>query len=122
PRARPSSMARRTSCNSLTTSPAYRGRTPEWAERPGYSPATMASPTHGPVRLEELRVLDGPNLYFTRPAVKLTIAAPGLIGLYDERMAAVVVRGGLAGAHKGGSSTPVRVGDPGTDQRRRTGD
>ena len=29
------------------------------------------------VELVELRVLDGPNLYFTRPAVKLTVALPG---------------------------------------------
>jgi cyanophycin synthetase len=78
----------------------------------------MASRAAGPVRLEELRVLDGPNLYFTRPAVKLTLAAPGLIDLSDERMAAVAVRGGLDGTARKGS--PVRVGDPGTDQRRRT--
>jgi cyanophycin synthetase len=74
-------------------------------------------PAH--VRLEELRVLDGPNLYFTRPAVKLTLAVADLVELSEERMEAVAGRGGLAGAGKGGSSSPVRVGAAGSDQRRR---
>src|SRR5436190_24324346 len=90
PRARPSSVARRTSCNSLTTRPAYsRTERHQWAEAPGYSPATMPTDRPAPVRLDELRVLDGPNLYFTRPAVKLTLAVPRLIELSEERMAAV---------------------------------
>jgi hypothetical protein len=29
--------------------------------------------------LVELRVLDGANLYFPRPAIKLTLAVPGLL-------------------------------------------
>ena len=32
----------------------------------------------------ELRVLDGPNLYFPRPAVKLTMAVPGWLALSEE--------------------------------------
>ena len=32
-----------------------------------------------PVRIVELRVLDGPNLYFPRPAIKLTLAVPGWV-------------------------------------------
>jgi cyanophycin synthetase len=72
-----------------------------------------------PVRLDELRVLDGPNLYFTRPAVKLTLAVPGLIDLPAERMSAVVARSTLSGAGRRGSPIPVRLGGAGTDQRRR---
>ena len=34
----------------------------------------------------ELRVLDGPNLYFPRPAVKLTIAVPGWMRASDHRV------------------------------------
>jgi cyanophycin synthetase len=76
----------------------------------------MPTDRPAPVRLIELRVLDGPNLYFTRPAVKLTLAVPGLIELTEERMAAVMVRSGMAGA---GNPVLVRVGGAGTDQRRR---
>ena len=42
-----------------------------------------------PVRLAELRVLEGPNLYFTRPAIKLTLAVPGWLGATEARLAAV---------------------------------
>jgi cyanophycin synthetase len=39
--------------------------------------------------LVELRVLDGPNLYFPRPAIKLTLDVGGLLGLPEERAAAL---------------------------------
>jgi len=42
-----------------------------------------------PVRLVELRVLEGPNLYFTRPAVKVTLAVPGWLGAKGSRLATV---------------------------------
>jgi cyanophycin synthetase len=64
-----------------------------------------------PVRLAELRVLEGPNLYFTRPAVKLTLAVPGLMGSGEARLASI--------AH---SVELPRAGNPGrpqTEQRRR---
>src|ERR671914_1891571 len=38
--------------------------------------------------LVELRVLDGANLYFPRPAIKLTLEVPELLSLPEERAAA----------------------------------
>src|SRR2546426_11211710 len=68
------------------------------------------------VELVELRVLDGPNLYFTRPAVKLTIALPGWLGVSEDRVVSASERSGLPGS-KGRSR--VRPGLPGTEARRR---
>ena len=59
--------------------------------------------------LVELRVLDGPNLYFPRPAIKLTLDVAGLLGLPEERATAAAARVGLSGV----------PGRPGTEQRRR---
>jgi cyanophycin synthetase len=56
--------------------------------------------------LVELRVLDGPNLYFPRPAIRLTLDVAGLLGLPEEQAAALATRAGLPGA-------------PGSEQRRR---
>ena len=39
-----------------------------------------------PVEVREVRVLDGPNLYFARPAVKISLAVPGFLAL-DRRYA-----------------------------------
>jgi cyanophycin synthetase len=60
--------------------------------------------------LVELRVLDGPNLYFPRPAVKLTIAVGGWLDVPEERLETALERVGATG----------RPGRPGSDQRRRT--
>ena len=60
--------------------------------------------------LVELRVLDGPNLYFPRPAVKLTIAVGGWLEVPEERLAAALERVGATG----------QPGRAGSDQRRRT--
>jgi cyanophycin synthetase len=60
--------------------------------------------------LVELRVLDGPNLYFPRPAVKLTIAVGGWLEVPAERLETALERVGATG----------RPGRPGSDQRRRT--
>ena len=38
------------------------------------------------VEAVELRVLDGPNLYFTRPAIKLTLAMPGWLEMPASRV------------------------------------
>ncbi|MGH2528530.1 MAG: Mur ligase family protein [Actinomycetota bacterium] len=64
-----------------------------------------------PVRLVELRVLEGPNLYFTRPAVKVTLAVPGWLGAKDSRAASVAAALALP---SGGS--PGRAG---SEERRR---
>src|SRR6266498_1565246 len=55
----------------------------------------MASPDG--VELVELRVLDGPNLYFTRPAVKLTVALPGWLEASEDRVVSAAERSGLPG-------------------------
>jgi cyanophycin synthetase len=63
----------------------------------------------GGVTLVELRVLEGPNLYFPRPAIKLTLAVPAWLSLSEDRYAR------LAGRIGDGA----RVGRPGSEQRRR---
>jgi cyanophycin synthetase len=47
------------------------------------------------VELVELRVLDGPNLYFPRPAIKLTLAVPGWLHASEERVNRLAARMGL---------------------------
>lgn len=63
-----------------------------------------------PVRIVELRVLDGPNLYFPRPAVKLTLEVAGWLRAGDEKVAEIA------------RATGIRTIDPGareSDQRLR---
>ena len=55
-------------------------------------------------------MLDGPNLYFPRPAVKLTIAVGGWLDVPEERLETALERVGATG----------RPGRPDSDQRRRT--
>ena len=43
----------------------------------------------------ELRVLEGPNLYFTRPAIKLTLAVPGWLGVSEERLLTIAGKLGV---------------------------
>jgi cyanophycin synthetase len=63
------------------------------------------------VTVVELRVLDGPNLYFTRPAIKLTLGVAPWLTLPDERAQRLTWRAGF---------TPVATaGAPNSDQRRR---
>lgn len=57
----------------------------------------------------ELRVLEGPNLYFPRPAIKLTLAVGPWLAMPEERFARVTERAGANG----------RVGRAGSEQRRR---
>jgi cyanophycin synthetase len=63
------------------------------------------------VDLVELRVLDGPNLYFPRPAVKLTLAVPGWLRATEPRLARMAVDMGLPGR--------ARPGARNGEQRRR---
>jgi cyanophycin synthetase len=60
--------------------------------------------------LVELRVLDGPNLYFPRPAIKLTLAVAGWLSLPEDRVESALSRVSVRG----------RAGRPDSDQRRRT--
>ncbi|HYG72672.1 MAG TPA: Mur ligase family protein [Actinomycetota bacterium] len=66
----------------------------------------MPAPT---ATLVELRVLEGPNLYFPRPAIKLTIGVEPLLGFDERRFAAIAARLDDHG----------RPGSPGTEHRRR---
>jgi cyanophycin synthetase len=79
---------------------------------------TSTGPRREPVRLEELRVLDGPNLYFTRPAVKLTLAVPGWLDVSEERLSRIAAAAGIE-AGRSHSMLRFRPGAPGSDQRRR---
>jgi cyanophycin synthetase len=63
------------------------------------------------VRLVELRVLEGPNIYFPRPAIKLTLSVPGWLDLPEDRAAALANRVGLSGS--------ARQGPPRSGQRLR---
>ncbi|MEO7236349.1 MAG: tetratricopeptide repeat protein [Lapillicoccus sp.] len=63
-----------------------------------------------PVEVREVRVLDGPNLYFPRPAVKVSLALPGYLALDRRTAVRVAEHAGLRSA---------RPGKPGTAQRQR---
>jgi len=64
-----------------------------------------------PVRQVELRVLDGPNLYFPCPAIKLTVSVPGWLTASEERTERLANRAGLSAVAKPGAA--------GSEQRRR---
>jgi len=59
----------------------------------------------------ELRVLDGPNLYFTRPAIKLTLDVSPWLALAQARIERLTRRAAF--------SPSANSGQPGSDQRRR---
>src|SRR6266542_6779926 len=67
-----------------------------------------------PGRLVELRVLDGPNLYFTRPAIKLSMSLTALAAMPDERIARRAAEAGVQSSGPG-----LRPGPPGSGQRIR---
>jgi cyanophycin synthetase len=62
----------------------------------------------------ELRVLDGPNLFFPRPAVQLTLDVPWYLDAAEERVVALAKRLGVPGA-----PDRARPGPPGSDRRGR---
>ncbi|HVF08528.1 MAG TPA: Mur ligase family protein, partial [Actinomycetota bacterium] len=63
------------------------------------------------VEIIELRVLDGPNLYFPRPAVKLSLAVPGWLRATEPRLARMATDMQLSGRAQPGSRS--------SEQRRR---
>jgi cyanophycin synthetase len=63
------------------------------------------------VTVVELRVLDGPNLYFTRPAIKLTLRVSPWLALSEERVEQLARRAGFNPASHPGAA--------GSEQRRR---
>src|SRR5437763_15221057 len=64
--------------------------------------------------IAELRVLDGPNLFFPRPAVQLTLGVPWYLDATEERMLSVADRLGVPGG-----PARSRPGPPGSDRRLR---
>ena len=68
-----------------------------------------------PVEIAEVRVLDGPNLYFTRPAVKVTLDVPGWLSAPEAKVEAAAKRVGLPASQ----SSPAQPGPPRTEQRMR---
>ncbi|MFL6150794.1 MAG: tetratricopeptide repeat protein [Ornithinibacter sp.] len=60
------------------------------------------------VTTREVRLLEGPNLYFTRPAVKVTLALPGYLDATDDALRAIKDAAGRRGS----------VGAPGSEQRQ----
>jgi len=65
--------------------------------------------------LVELRVLDGPNLYFPRPAIKLTLDVSELLALPEAEVAAIAARAALPGfaGEPGSSAGTAAPGGPG---------
>ncbi len=61
------------------------------------------------VEVRELRVLEGPNRYFPRPALKLTLGIGGLASMPEARFARLLER----------TSSNGHAGRPGSEQRRR---
>lgn len=70
---------------------------------------TAAAP---PVQAIEIRALDGPNLYFPRPAIKLTLDAPAWMRATEDRFSRLTAPLGP------GTRSPA--GAPNSEQRRRT--
>ena len=66
--------------------------------------------TPAPVTVTEVRVLEGPNLYFARPAIKIIIDCPGYLSADERTLRAIGMRLGMRG---------VRPGAPDSGQRQR---
>jgi cyanophycin synthetase len=62
------------------------------------------------VTVTEVRVLEGPNLYFNRPAIKIIADCPGYLRADERTMRAIAARLGLRS---------VRPGAPDSEQRQR---
>lgn len=85
--------------STLTTAPAAGGQS-----APDEPPAE-ARPA---VRVGEVRVLDGPNLYFSRPAIKVILHLPGYLELSRTEAEALAHRLGLRSARPGKRGTALR--------------
>ena len=62
------------------------------------------------VTVAEVRVLEGPNLYFAKPAIKVSLELPGYLAAEERHLADLARRAGLRGS---------RPGQPGSEQRQR---
>ena len=61
-----------------------------------------------PVRVDEVRVLDGPNLYFSRPAIKVILHLPGYLDLKRTQAEVLARRLGMRSARPGRRGTALR--------------
>lgn len=64
-------------------------------------------------------MLDGPNIYFTRPAVKLTLSVPQWLEGSEDEAASAAARAGMSGSELESAAGRLRPGLPGTEHRRR---
>ncbi len=71
------------------------------------STTTDAETAH-PVRVDEVRVLEGPNLYFARPAIKVSLHLPGYLGLKRTEAEALARRLGMRSVRPGRRGTALR--------------
>ena len=60
------------------------------------------------VRVDEVRVLDGPNLYFARPTIKVILHVPGYLALKRTDAEALARRLGMRSARPGKRGTALR--------------
>jgi cyanophycin synthetase len=71
------------------------------------SPSAPAATVVG-AEVDEVRVLDGPNLYFARPAIKVSLHLPGYLWLHRSEAEALARRLGMRSARPGRRGTEVR--------------
>jgi cyanophycin synthetase len=69
----------------------------------------MGTHVEGIPGLHELRILDGPNLYFARPAVKLTLDVHGLQAMPARTVVRIARQVGLRDAAAGSANSERRV-------------
>ena len=67
-----------------------------------------ATPRRGVVRVDEVRVLEGPNLYFARPAIKVILHLPGYLELKRTEAEALAHRLGMRSVRPGRRGTALR--------------
>jgi cyanophycin synthetase len=60
------------------------------------------------VAVNEVRVLEGPNLYFPRPAIKVSLALPGYLDADEQELRALAGRIGLKRGRPGPAHTEAR--------------
>src|SRR6478735_12831808 len=60
------------------------------------------------VRVDEVRVLEGPNLYFARPAIKVSLHLHGYLGMRRTEAEALARRLGMRAARPGRRGTALR--------------
>ncbi|GAA2477102.1 tetratricopeptide repeat protein [Terrabacter carboxydivorans] len=70
-------------------------------------PADATAPV-AQVRVDEVRVLDGPNLYFARPTIKVILHVPGYLDLKRTDAEALARRLGMRSARPGKRGTALR--------------